>query len=133
MAMRERIDAFRRRLSLAVFGIGLLAVPVAHAQTGATVGGNGIAHETDYAGNDIFGRDIAGGDWAACQAMCMAEPRCVVWTLYTPPPGNVGGCWLKHTKGVASANQYSISGERALITSPGDTGVDPSAPSSLRQ
>ncbi len=71
-----------------------------------------LDQKTDYFGNDIRGMDIKGGDWHTCQSMCRAEPRCIVWTLYTPPPGNVGGCWLKHTKGRSTPNPYSISGAR---------------------
>ena len=94
---------------------------------------DGIEHQINYFGNDIIGRDIAGGDWAACQALCVAEPKCVVWTLCTPPPGTVGGCWLKHTKGTPQASPYSISGSRAGTASPSDTQLDPVAPSSQPQ
>lgn len=71
-----------------------------------------LDQRTDYLGNDIRGMDIKGGDWRTCQSMCQAEPRCVVWTLYTPPPGNTGGCWLKHTRGRSTPNPHSISGTR---------------------
>ncbi len=118
-----RIKEYWPAFSLAVFLVfGLPSLATAQEQ--------GIAYQTDYFGNDIVGRDIAGGDWAACQALCIAEPRCVVWTLYTPPSGNVGGWWLKHTKGPAQTNQYSISGTRASTSSPSDIGANPSAPSS---
>lgn len=80
--------------------------------TSATASDPRLDQRTDYSGNDIRGMDIKGGDWRTCQSMCQAEPRCVVWTLYTPPPGNTGGCWLKHARGRSTANPHSISGTR---------------------
>ena len=121
----------RGGFGLALFVVCFIALPaIAGAQDQA---GGRVDYQVDYFGNDIVGRDVAGGDWAACQKLCLAEPKCVVWTLYTPPPGTVGGCWLKHSKGPTQVSQYAISGSRTAMPSPNGTLVDPFAPLSQRQ
>lgn len=67
---------------------------------------------TDRFGNDLRMVETAPGNFEACAEVCRAESQCEAFTLYTPPPGAKGYCWLKGSAGSASAAPHSISGVR---------------------
>ena len=66
----------------------------------------------DRPGNDLRMVEVAPRAYPACQAACQGDSRCVAFTLYTPPPGDKGFCWLKHAAGERRRAPHVSSGLR---------------------
>lgn len=68
--------------------------------------------QTDRWGNDLGMVQVGPGDFAACRKHCMANTKCLAFTLYTPPPFNAGFCWMKAAVGNPTHSPHSISAVR---------------------
>lgn len=66
----------------------------------------------DRPGNDLRMVEVAPRAYSACQAACQVDSRCLAFTVYTPPPGDKGFCWLKHAAGERRQGPHVSSGLR---------------------
>lgn len=66
----------------------------------------------DRAGNDIGVIEVPSRDFDACRAACSANAQCRAFTVYTPPPGDRGFCWMKSAAGPVTEGDHVISGVR---------------------
>lgn len=115
-------------LAAASFPVVSRALAPADGAPGSHQFAAAVQEGVDLYGNDIGMVEVAPGDVAACSARCDADGRCQAFTLYTPPPGDKGFCWLKHAVGERRAGPYVVSGLRR--STPTRQAAAPVAPAS---
>ena len=69
--------------------------------------------DTDRAGNDLYGFNVAQPDPAMCQATCNYNGQCAAWTYVKPGvQGPIARCYLKSAAAAPTRNNCCVSGAK---------------------